>query len=205
MLEIQFNRWIADTRSLDASDNLTVDLMISLLAVAREMDQLGYFDDDNNVLCHLDLEPRNILLSLEPQVTISGILDWDSAVFAPIFMSCAPPFWLWGWDDEEDEDEKNANDIPPTADLQEIKRTFEDVVGSKILRYTHMAQYRLARRLFQAAISGINSNEAYKESLTLNASGEEWHSWDLRGINSMGSNDGTRMTFLGFARNFETS
>ncbi len=28
---------------------------------------------------------------------------------------------------------------------------------------------------------------ASSESLTLNASGEEWHSWDLRGINSMGS------------------
>ncbi len=190
MLEIQFNRWIADARSLDASDDLTVDLMISLLAVAREMDQLGYFDDDNNVLCHLDLEPRNILLSLEPQVTISGILDWDSAVFAPIFMSCAPPFWLWGWDDEIDEDEKHANDIPPTANLQEIKRTFEDVVGSKILRYTYMAQYRLARRLFQAAISGINSNEAYKEILDFL---KEWDELKLQNGQSINLDRGRQM------------
>ncbi len=170
-LGIQFNRWIADALRLDAHDDLTAGFMNSLLAVAREMDQLGYFDDNNNILCHMDLEPRNVLLRLEPQVSISGILDWDSAVFAPKFMSCAPPFWLWGWEDEEDEDEKKANDTPATAELQEIKRTFEDVVGPKILRYTYMAQYRLARRLFQAAAFGVNTNEAYREVLDLQ---KEW-------------------------------
>ena len=116
-LKLQFDRWKADSLSLDAEDTITCNLMASLTAAAREMDQLGYFDDKKNVLCHLDLEPRNVLINLEPEVAFSGVLDWDSAMFAPVFMSCAPPFWLWGWQDEEDEDEQRANDMPPTAEL----------------------------------------------------------------------------------------
>ena len=170
-LEIRFDRWKAYALRLDKDDLLRSDLMDNLTTVAREMNDIGYFDNNRNVLCHLDLEPRNVIISLEPEVSISGILDWDSAVFAPIFMTCAPPFWLWGWDDEEDEDEKKANDRPPTFELQEIKKTFEDVVGPKILKYTYGPQYRLARKLFQFAISGINSSESFRESFELI---EEW-------------------------------
>lgn len=189
-LQIQFNRWIAEALRLDAHENLTANLMKGLLGVAHEMDQLGYFEDNNNVLCHLDLEPRNVLLSFKPQVTIAGILDWDSAVFAPIFMSCAPPLWLWGWDEEEDEDEKHANDTPPTTELQEIKRTFEDVVGPEILSYTYMAQYRLARKLFQVAISGVYSNEVYKDVLGLF---KEWDELKRQNGQSINLNRGRQL------------
>ena len=64
-------------------------------------------------LCHLDLMPRNIMIELEPEVSVSGVLDWDSAVFVPEFMSCAPLSWVWAWDDEEeDNDEEGANTVP---------------------------------------------------------------------------------------------
>ena len=170
-LETRFSRWKAYTLSLDKDDLFGSDIMDNLTTVAREMDDKGYFDDNRIVLCHLDLEPRNVIISLEPEVSISGILDWDSAVFAPIFMTCAPPFWLWGWNDEEDEDEKKANDTPLTLELREIKQTFEDVVGAKILKYTYGPQYRLARKLFQFAIFGMTSSETIQESFELV---EEW-------------------------------
>ena len=187
ILELQFDRWKARALSLDRGENYSFDLINSLLTVAREMHDMRYFDDNRNVLCHLDLEPRNVILSLEQEVSISGILDWDSAVFAPIFMTCAPPFWLWGcWDDDEDEDEKKANDPPPTPELQEIKQTFEDVVGAKVLNYIYNAQYRLARKLFQFALDGINSNESYKDCLELM---REWAELKTQNESTCGSTD----------------
>ncbi|KAI7779327.1 hypothetical protein LA080_000998 [Diaporthe eres] len=78
--------------------------------MASEMDAAGYFKglDGHFTLSHLDLEPRNILVDLESppdRQFISGILDWDSAVLAPAFMSCAPPSWIWAWQEDEHEDE----------------------------------------------------------------------------------------------------
>ena len=86
-LKIQFDNWKIKALRHDEDDSFTCDLSDSLLATGCEMDKLGYFDDNKNVLCHLDLEPRNVLLSVGPETSISGVLDWDSAAFAPVFMS----------------------------------------------------------------------------------------------------------------------
>ena len=96
------------------------------------MDGLGFLGNDENCVCHLDLlgTPRNIMADIKADggLSITGILDWDSAAFAPRFVGCAPPMWLWAWD-EEGEDEKRANDNPSAPEDQEIKRIFEEIVG----------------------------------------------------------------------------
>ena len=56
------------------------------------------FDNCHISLAHLDLEPRNILINPISDASspiLSAILDWDSAILAPQFMCCKPPFWLW--------------------------------------------------------------------------------------------------------------
>ncbi|KAJ5952368.1 uncharacterized protein N7479_010781 [Penicillium vulpinum] len=69
------------------------------------MSVLGVLDGNDYCLCHLDLEPRNILARApsptQPQ-TVIGILDWDIALFVPPLMSCSPPMWLWAWDEEDE-------------------------------------------------------------------------------------------------------
>ena len=60
-------------------------------------EKAGRLNDCPYSLAHLDLAPRNIMIHAAfgpKQPIISGILDWDSAVLGPIFMSCAPPTWL---------------------------------------------------------------------------------------------------------------
>lgn len=126
------------------------------------MSALGVLDGNDYCLCHLDLEPRNILVSApsptQPQA-ITGILDWDSALFAPPLMSCSPPMCLWAWTDEDEEDERLAGDTPLTPELCELKELFESAAGPFYHRFAYGAQYRLSRTLIRFAIDGLQSNE----------------------------------------------
>lgn len=139
-----------------------VSIFDYFIAMALEMTALGILDESYYCLCHLDLEPRNILVSPpssnQPQA-ITGIVDWDSALFAPPFMSCSPPMWLWAWNAEDKEDERLANNTPQTPELCELKEMFEQAAGPAYRRFAYGAQYRLARKLMQLAIDGLQSDE----------------------------------------------
>lgn len=116
------------------------------------MDELGFLGDGQNCLCHFDLAARNILIEISPDgsPTISGIVDWDSAVFAPTYVACAPPVWLWS-DPEQYDDEGNAKEEPSTAEQEEIKEIFDDVVGFDWTWFAYQPEYRLAIELFHFA------------------------------------------------------
>ena len=137
-----------------------------LAIMARQMDDLDLLGDCRSSLCHLDLNmaPRNIMANVDSDdsLTITGILDWDSAIFAPRFVGCVPPMWIWAWSDEE-EDELLANNTPSTPEQQELKQLFEDAVGPTFLRFAYRLEYRLARRLFQFAIDGMKTSEDVQE------------------------------------------
>lgn len=144
--------------------------------MASEMDAAGYFVklDGHFALSHLDLEPRNILVDQDSPSEcpiISGILDWDSAVLAPAFMSCTPPMWIWSWKEDEDEDERMANEEPATSEEKELKILFETEAGPDYIQYSYPAAYRLARRLVRFAIHGIRSSEDEQEAKAML---EEW-------------------------------
>ncbi|KAM0801998.1 hypothetical protein BDR22DRAFT_820310 [Usnea florida] len=157
----QFGRWKARELRCDPASIRWSNRYDRLVTMADQMGEMGFLGTDLNCLCHLDLlgAPRNIMANInsDNSLSITGILDWDSAVFAPRFVGCAPPMWLWAWDDEE-EDETHANDTPSTPEDQEIKRIFEETVGDDFLRYSYEPEYRLARKLFHFAQCGISSN-----------------------------------------------
>ena len=60
------------------------------------------------LLCHVDLHPRNIMVKLQPDnsLEVTGIFARDEAVFAPKFVNCEPSGWLWAYnvDGHVDED-----------------------------------------------------------------------------------------------------
>jgi aminoglycoside phosphotransferase (APT) family kinase protein len=133
--------------------------------MASEMGAMGYLRDVSTTLCHMDFEPRNILVDLQDlDNPLSGIIDWDLAIFGPSFMSCTPPMWIWSWKDNEEEDERTANDIPSTKEERELKDIFEKAAGPVFMRFAYDPVYRLARRLFQFAVSGISCQEQSVES-----------------------------------------
>lgn len=151
------------------SDIFMAHIMDQFCKMVAEMDAAGYFKelDGHFTLSHLDLEPRNILVDLESppdRQFISGILDWDGAVLAPAFMSCAPPMWIWDWQEDEHEDERLANEEPATPEQKELKTVFETAAGPQYVRCAYHPAYRLARRLVHFAIDGIRSNEDVKEA-----------------------------------------
>jgi aminoglycoside phosphotransferase (APT) family kinase protein len=135
-------------------------------AIIDELHAQGLFDDDEYYLTHMDFEPRNILLQVTSPTTasLSAILDWDEALFAPAFLNCRPPSWLWDFEGEDDEelDERVAAKTPEDADLAAVKAAFEDAVGEQYLKYAYKAEYRVARDITRLAVQGIGSNEDYE-------------------------------------------
>lgn len=178
----QFGRWRADELIKDPSCIAWWDYMHRFVDVAKQMGRLGVFDDNENCLCHLDFNARNIMVDPRPDdtITITGVLDWDSAIVAPKFVSCAPPWWVWAADDDDDgadwdeQDESRALEEPPTAHARELKQLFEDTVGEDFLHYAYKTQYRLARRLFRFAVNGMHGNEDISDADKLL---EEWSEW----------------------------
>ncbi|KAK8097743.1 uncharacterized protein PG998_013229 [Apiospora kogelbergensis] len=158
----------SDALERDPKGKYIPRLVEKFVSMASALDQQGYLSQTTYSLAHLDLAPRNILVRCAPDVTeqtiISGILDWDSAVFGPGFMACAPPQWIWDWKDDEDEDERKANDDPPEPENRQLKLLFEQCAGQDYCRYAYDAKYRLARRLVRFAMEGIRSNEDSKDA-----------------------------------------
>ncbi|KAI0415080.1 hypothetical protein F5X98DRAFT_389428 [Xylaria grammica] len=163
-------------------DTFRAEYIDCYMAMASELDEDGWFVNHHYSLTHLDFAPRNILVNPTSDARlpiISGIVDWDSAILAPMFMSCKPPLWLWGWKHDEDEDERTANDEPPTAESREIKKLFEDAAGPDYLRFAYQPAYRLARQLVSFIINGIRSNEDVRES---DAMLKEWEAIRKAGV-----------------------
>ncbi|KAJ4371993.1 hypothetical protein N0V83_003766 [Neocucurbitaria cava] len=129
--------------------------------ITDELNKMGLFHDDTYYLTHMDLMPRNILVNVTSPTTarLSGIMDWDEAVFAPAFLNCCPPSWLWDFEGDEDLDEKVANETPADPEVQAVKKAFEDAVGSQYLTYAYSTEYRLARTICLLAITGLHSND----------------------------------------------
>ncbi|OAL43401.1 hypothetical protein IQ07DRAFT_485939, partial [Pyrenochaeta sp. DS3sAY3a] len=161
------NRWKRHESSLELFDDLK--------AMAADLEADGWFENVPFSLCHTDLEPRNIIFdpsNKSSESIITGILDWDNALFAPSFRLCKPPVWIWGWMDEpedpsannEKEDEKMANYIPPTDEDKALKEIFEEAAGPLYMRYAYSTAYRLARDLTLYAINDINASWVWREA-----------------------------------------
>ncbi len=166
MLLTQYKLWLTYSLQRDSADVLSKDYYAQLSKIAREMDQSGLFEDQSFYLTHLDLEPRNVLVEMKDDIeaSISGVLDWDSAVFAPIFASCRTPSWIWLWVDDEDEDERRANDVPEDPQLRELKQIFDETMGPAYTKYAYRPEYRMARFLFHVAKDGLRSSWIIQEA-----------------------------------------
>ena len=168
----QLTRWEAFETAHDYAN----DQWQMLINVVREMDDLGVFADQTHCLCHVDLHNGNIMINIDPgdeSVKITAVIDWDEAIFAPEFVNCRPPCWLWADEDTMQTDEDGydpwphempgAEQVPETEDDQEIKRVFDESAGGEI--YTRMAYgeaFRLARGIWRIAKDSLDVCQGYK-------------------------------------------
>ncbi|OIW34882.1 hypothetical protein CONLIGDRAFT_710148 [Coniochaeta ligniaria NRRL 30616] len=117
-------------------------------------------------LVHIDLFPRNIMVDLSSSPMITGIIDWDEAVFAPAFVADRAPTWLWEPPVPEDEEmapdaddyvhpdtetcERSAR-TPATPELREVRRAWEGAVGRECVESVANPYAVLARRFLRFA------------------------------------------------------
>ena len=164
----QYNRWFA-------VDNMVMDSVASwpaLIDLVREMDQLGCFASIDISFCHVDLHQGNVMVSIDPvdsSANITAVLDWDEAVFAPQFVQCEPPSWMWIDEDEEPKDLQldqvwpyemaGAGTTPEDKEKAEIKRVFEESAGGDEYRkLAYNESFRLARALWRIARDGFHES-----------------------------------------------
>ena len=171
--ECQFRRWRAVALTENGGEvDYTFELYDRMLIAVREMDALGLLSQ-SNCLCHVDLHSRNIMVDRKSDghLEITAIIDWDEAVFAPKFVNCMPPRWIW--DDQKyllDEDDldpwpyenEGANRVPATPEQRELKQVFETSAGPEYLSMAYSEHSRHSRGLFRVATIGLNDNQCYK-------------------------------------------
>lgn len=168
----QLTRWEAFETAHDYAN----DQWQMLINVVREMDELGCFTGQTHCLCHVDLHNGNVMVAINPldgSVKITAVIDWDEAIFAPEFVNCRPPCWLWADEDTMQTDEDGydpwpyempgAEQVPETEDVQEIKRVFDESAGGEV--YMSMAYgeaFRLARGIWRIAKDSLDVCQGYK-------------------------------------------
>lgn len=153
----QFGRW----KDVGSDNILKVTYMERLSAVASQMAAVGCLGENRYTLCHLDLiqSPRNIMVNIasDQSLAISGLLDWDDAVFLPSFAGCVLPNWIWAWEGQNDDDENINDDEPATTEQKELKRAFENAVGPEYIHQGRETGFRIARRMIPWALHGIHA------------------------------------------------
>lgn len=145
----------------------------------------GLLDDDVICLWHTDLLHRNIMVDVETDPTdpvITGVIDWDDAAFAPRFMACRPPDWLWDPNNVNNDintkitdslagdyrdgggretsgcgertlDEESLEPLQPqSVDALEIKQAFDSSVGKEYCSRAYDPRFIVLRRLLHHSL-----------------------------------------------------
>ncbi|KAI1458053.1 hypothetical protein F4805DRAFT_474725 [Annulohypoxylon moriforme] len=143
--------------------------------IIEDMVDMGLFDPQNDEVClrHPDLFARNIMVDFSPDITITGVLDWDEAMFVPKFAGRILPRWLWqsapaDWsgtvsgtvsyfDDNEPLDFEGSG--PNSLENVEIKSAFDNAVGEAWLSEASSEWLALARALLAFSREHLYSEE----------------------------------------------
>lgn len=133
----------------------------SFIEIINSLHETGFLPDDEAYhLYHQDLQTRNLLVDYvdgSVAANITGILDWDSAVFAPKFVSYRAPFFLWDNKDSGEDDEDLALHVPEDPDSMAFKNIFENHADPEFLHYAYAPEFILARRMFHVLQRGISA------------------------------------------------
>jgi aminoglycoside phosphotransferase (APT) family kinase protein len=145
---------------------------LGLTEMVKSMQALnGTFGPDTPIYYfhHGDLFPRNIMVATpdDKTATVTGILDWDEAHFAPAVVAFSPPAWLWVeayWSSDVEEyiDEEriwaHAQETPKNDEAKELKDVFEKIVGTEFLQYAYSPDACEARKIWSSAKQRIGKS-----------------------------------------------
>ncbi|OTA63556.1 hypothetical protein K449DRAFT_394126 [Hypoxylon sp. EC38] len=178
-----FKRRIYQAENREEPLGFLYETLDPCLETIEQMVDMELFDPPNDIIClhHPDLFPRNIMVDFSPDITITGIIDWDGAMFLPRFANRILPRWLWvSWTESESDPsnvdaepldpKKNEPDSPENA---EIKATFEDAIGESWVAEATDRRYFFARQLLTFGTALFYREEDINN---IHARIEEWKS-----------------------------
>ena len=177
-----------------------LDAYCRLYTVLEEMQEIGFFEDDEDgamskaTLYHTDLSGGNILVKRHPETNelrLSGVIDWDYAEARPALLGRQPPNFMWVPEGVfEDEDvlmrwNQEIEQLPQKywADMSEqdkdYKRIFDELMTSRSQTVPGLGMYMddacgrgvWVRRLAQFAMWGVGD---YVGDYMLDCLCEEW-------------------------------
>jgi hypothetical protein len=177
----------------------TYRLCQEMLEVMRS---IGIFEERavtaRSSLWHPDLFPRNIMAMKKgrEKADLTGIIDWDGAMYAPSFASCSPPTWMWkpcyfghqGRCPDCGRDEQDRLDVgcdaPLTAKDIEIREAFDDAAGPDWRFMAYEPVFIFARKIFTIILNRNITDERYDQQEEADLMLEMWeghvHSQDFR-------------------------
>jgi aminoglycoside phosphotransferase (APT) family kinase protein len=132
--------------------------------MACKLHDLGLIPDgDAFHLFHPSLRARHLLFTLSSPtcVELTGVLDWDAAIFAPRFVSARAPCFMWPG---EEEMEENCVVEAGDAERKMYKNMWEAEVGEERTREAYCIEYVLARRMWWIVSRGIRSGRDVREA-----------------------------------------
>ncbi|KAI0152507.1 hypothetical protein F4776DRAFT_602087 [Hypoxylon sp. NC0597] len=178
-----FKRRIYQAENREAPFSSLYEIFDPCLDIVEQMADMELFEPPNDIIClhHSDLFPRNIMVDFSPDITITGIIDWDDAVFVPRFAGRISPRWLWvPWDEGESDSSDLREDPldpkmnePDSPENAEIKKVFEDAMGENWVSEANDRRYDYARELLQFSTLIFHREEDIKK---IHATIEEWKS-----------------------------
>jgi hypothetical protein len=164
MFKRAFDRRILQQTTWYPRNKAAVERFTTLQSMAATIVAEGYVENDSNEFClwHTDLFPRNIIIDVDSRPMITGIVDWDEAVFAPTFVTAVAPAWLWESGPRFDEDgdylgpddvetAERSNCVPESEQMRAVKSLFEDKAGDEYRAISGDPLGVIARRLVKFA------------------------------------------------------
>ncbi|KAH6659457.1 hypothetical protein BKA67DRAFT_652685 [Truncatella angustata] len=152
--------------------------LLYILGQLNEGDIFASVDDGNDedtrfCLWNLDLTPSNIMIDYatnhEPYIT--GILDWEAAIFGPRFMTAEPPRWLWtnevatkSWPEYDPEPLHKRLMDADSRDDDAIKGVFEQAMGPEWLSNAYDPEFVFARQILKLSMLSVWGQAEVDES-----------------------------------------
>jgi hypothetical protein len=136
-----FDRRLIQATSLYPTHRDMIVERVNLYTMIDAFVKEGRVENASNECClwHSDLFPRNIMVDVESSPMITGVIDWDDAVYAPKFVAAVAPTWLWELPENEDlhakeeqldkreegdeDDESSSTDEGPEAEEETFERS----------------------------------------------------------------------------------
>lgn len=164
----QSRRWQPpEGNSVDSSESIW-DFFDIITQPLYDMDFIS--DDEKFYFCHLDLYPRNLLVEVEhdSSLSLTGVLDWDAqfAHFCPKFVAYRAPFLLWVSSGHE-YNEMIAADQPKDADYRQLRSLWEEAASTEWMHYAYAPEYKIARRMFALLRDGIRHDGGKLETKSM--------------------------------------